>query len=170
MFVYDIFGMSIGALVIWGFLMATLLHFFFNYLKLKRTPQLLSSALILFISYFTSDMLVMSYENSSIIFGVFSLFDLVTLTLVILVAKWLSKSDGYETGTVYVFAGLAINTSLFFFMFLDTYLLENVEPWFLWYFYSYTVVIVDFIMVAALLLNKDFLRIRYTVNRMMAPS
>ncbi|WP_419146962.1 hypothetical protein [Pseudoalteromonas 'SMAR'] len=170
MFVYDIFGMSIGALVIWGFLMATLLHFFFNYLKLKRTPQLFSCALILFISYFTSDMLMMSYENPSIIFGIFSLFDLVTLVLVILMTNWFRKNDDVETGAVYVFAGLAINTSLFFAMFVDTFLLKNNEPWFLWYFYSYTVVIVDFIMVAALLLNKDFLRIRYTVNRMMAPS
>ena len=170
MLIYDLFGMSIGALVIWGFLMAVLLHSFFYVIKVKRNLQLLITSSLLFFSYYTSDFFVLTGGYQAYIYGVFALFDLLTLALILIVSRVFFKNQKIQVGVLYVIYGLAINTLLFSAMYVDTVVYENSTRWFLWYVYSYTVISVDFIMVAALLLNKDFLRIRYTVNRMMAPS
>ena len=170
MLIYDLFGMSIGALVIWGFLMAVLLHSFFYVIKVKRNLQLLITSSLLFFSYYTSDFFVLSGGFQANIYSMFAAFDLLTLVAIFIMCRFFFKNQKIQVGVLYVIYGLAINTLLFSAMYVDTVVYENTTRWFLWYFYSYTVVIVDFIMVAALLLNKDFLRIRYTVNRMMAPS
>ena len=157
MLIYDFFGMSIGALVIWGFLMASLLHLFFYILKVQKNLQLLVASILLFTSYFVSDFIIVSDSYNTAIHGIFALFDLFTLLALFLVTYTFFKDEKLEVGVLYTMIGLAVNTVMFFFMYIDTYIYENVTRWLLWYLYSYIVISVDFIMVTSLLVNKDWL-------------
>ncbi|QUI64807.1 hypothetical protein GSF04_20945 [Pseudoalteromonas sp. A22] len=168
MLIYDFFGMSIGALVIWGFLMASLLHLFFYILKVQKNLQLLLASTLLFISYFVSDFIIASDSYNTAIHGIFALFDLFTLLVLFLVAYTFFKDEKLEVGVLYTMIGLAINTVMFFSMYIDTYIYENITRWFLWYLYSYTVFFVDFIMVTSLLVNKDWLGIKWAMSRVRA--
>ena len=73
------------------------------------------------------------------------------------------KPDAYKKGHVEEIcqrlenAGLSINSILFLCMYLDIYILKNKEPWFLWDAYTYTVNLVDFIMIVVLIVDRDFL-------------
>lgn len=168
MLIYDFFGMSIGALVIWGFLMASLLHLFFYILKVQKNLQLLSASTLLFTSYFVSDFIVVSDSYNTAIHGIFALFDLFTLLALFLVSYVFFKDEKLEVGVLYTMVGLAINTVMFFFMYIDTYIYENVTRWLLWYLYSYLVISIDFIMVTSLLVNKDWLGIKWAVSKVRA--
>ncbi|NKC19954.1 hypothetical protein CWC29_014150 [Pseudoalteromonas sp. S4498] len=168
MLIYDFFGMSIGALVIWGFLMASLLHLFFYILKVQKNLQLLSASTLLFTSYFVSDFIVVSDSYNTAIHGIFALFDLFTLLALFLVSYVFFKDEKLEVGVLYTMVGLAINTVMFFFMYIDTYIYENVTRWLLWYLYSYLVISIDFIMVTSLLVNKDWLGIKWAISKVRA--
>ncbi|CAM3798753.1 hypothetical protein FX995_18585 [Pseudoalteromonas flavipulchra] len=168
MLIYDFFGMSIGALVIWGFLMATLLHLFFYILKVQKNLQLLLASTLLFISYFVSDFIIVSDSYNTAIHGIFALFDLFTLLALFLATYTFFKDEKLEVGVLYTMIGLAINTVMFFFMYIDTYIYENVTRWLLWYLYSYLVISVDFIMVTSLLVNKDWLGIKWAISKVRA--
>ncbi|ASD68439.1 hypothetical protein B1L02_16405 [Pseudoalteromonas piscicida] len=168
MLIYDFFGMSIGALVIWGFLMASLLHLFFYILKVQKNLQLLVASILLFTSYFVSDFIIVSDSYNTAIHGIFALFDLFTLLALFLVTYTFFKDEKLEVGVLYTMIGLTVNTVMFFFMYIDTYVYENVTRWLLWYLYSYIVISVDFIMVTSLLVNKDWLGIKWAISKVRA--
>ncbi|WP_235956580.1 MULTISPECIES: hypothetical protein [Pseudoalteromonas] len=148
--------------------MASLLHLFFYILKVQKNLQLLSASTLLFTSYFVSDFIVVSDSYNTAIHGIFALFDLFTLLALFLVSYVFFKDEKLEVGVLYTMVGLAINTVMFFFMYIDTYIYENVTRWLLWYLYSYLVISIDFIMVTSLLVNKDWLGIKWAISKVRA--
>ncbi|MEK0161344.1 hypothetical protein [Pseudoalteromonas piscicida] len=148
--------------------MASLLHLFFYILKVQKNLQLLVASILLFTSYFVSDFIIVSDSYNTAIHGIFALFDLFTLLALFLVTYTFFKDEKLEVGVLYTMIGLTVNTVMFFFMYIDTYVYENVTRWLLWYLYSYIVISVDFIMVTSLLVNKDWLGIKWAISKVRA--
>ncbi|MCO7199044.1 hypothetical protein [Pseudoalteromonas sp. OANN1] len=148
--------------------MASLLHLFFYILKVQKNLQLLVASTLLFTSYFVSDFIIVSDSYNTAIHGIFALFDLFTLLALFLVTYTFFKDEKLEVGVLYTMIGLTVNTVMFFFMYIDTYIYENVTRWLLWYLYSYIVISVDFIMVTSLLVNKDWLGIKWAISKVRA--
>ncbi|MDP4490325.1 MULTISPECIES: hypothetical protein [Pseudoalteromonas] len=148
--------------------MASLLHLFFYILKVQKNLQLLVASILLFTSYFVSDFIIVSDSYNTAIHGIFALFDLFTLLALFLVTYTFFKDEKLEVGVLYTMIGLTVNTVMFFFMYIDTYIYENVTRWLLWYLYSYIVISVDFIMVTSLLVNKDWLGIKWAISKVKA--
>lgn len=163
---FDYFGLSIGALVIWGFFMASLLHVSFYILAVNKNVQALACATILAISYSLSD-LTMPVNFEAIDFGVLLAYDLLTLFILIIARHFLFQQAARQPCYTYCCIGLTINALLFLAMFTDSYLLGNYEPWALWYFYSSTVNIVDLIMVSAVILNRDFIGLQLLSRKLL---
>ena len=154
MFLTDHFGLSLGALVVWGFMMA----FFFNIFLYTATPKknliLLFSSFIMFISYFSSDSFF-SWFSTTETYLHWAVWDLVTLSLILLFAKFIK--DQKPAAFYYVCTGLLVNTVLFLAIYYDIYVKYTKEPWVLWDIYSFGVNIADFVMIVALIVDRDFL-------------
>jgi hypothetical protein len=147
-------SISLGTLVIWGFLMALLFNVFMHFTKSKSDKLLLFSSFAMFFSYFISDHFWDLYNTSSV-YLVWLGYDLVTLILIYAVSNRLKLLA--SPGVFYVYIGLAINSLLFLIMHIDTKILENDDYWWLWGDYSAGVNIIDFIMIIGLIINKDYL-------------
>ncbi|SFC68255.1 hypothetical protein [Pseudoalteromonas denitrificans] len=147
---------SLGALVVWGFLMALLFNLLMKYSKSKKDSLLFFSAFIMFSSYFISDHFWDLYKVSEIYLIWFS-YDVITLIVIF----WFSKTFNLKTsfGVRYVYIGLVINSLFFLSMHIDTRVLGNAEHWWLWDLYSAGVNLIDFMMIFALILDKDYLGI-----------
>ncbi|KZN51429.1 hypothetical protein N476_13660 [Pseudoalteromonas luteoviolacea H33] len=162
---FDYFGLSIGALVIWGFFMASLLHVSFYILAVNKNVQALACASILAVSYSLSD-LTTPANFESFDFAIYFLYDVVTLAAIVLAKYLLFRNAQKQSCYVYCCTGLAINAILFLVMFIDSHLLGTKEPWALWYFYSSAVNIVDLIMVSVVILNRDFLGLQLMTRKL----
>lgn len=154
MYLTEHFGLSLGALVIWGFMMA----FFFNIFIYLATPKknivLLISSGVIFLSYFTSDYFY-SWFSTTETYLHWALWDLITLFVLGLLCK-LSKTPT-PPSFIYICIGLSVNSILFLLIYYDIYVKYNREPWFLWDIYSFGVNIVDFTMIVALIVDRDIL-------------
>ncbi|WP_223229792.1 hypothetical protein [Pseudoalteromonas piscicida] len=151
-----------------GLLDGFITTFIFYILKVQKNLQLLVASILLFTSYFVSDFIIVSDSYNTAIHGIFALFDLFTLLALFLVTYTFFKDEKLEVGVLYTMIGLTVNTVMFFFMYIDTYVYENVTRWLLWYLYSYIVISVDFIMVTSLLVNKDWLGIKWAISKVRA--
>lgn len=154
MYLTEHFGLSLGALVIWGFMMA----FFFNIFLYLATPKknlvlLLSSATIFF-SYFTSDYFF-SWFSTTETYLHWAIWDLVTLALLLII--WKFSNSPIPTAFKYLCIGLVVNSILFLMIYYDIFIKYNKEPWILWDVYSFGVNIVDFTMIVALIVDRDIL-------------
>ena len=58
---------------------------------------------------------------------------------------------------IYLIVGLIINTILFLSVYVDVEVYKNTTHWILWDVYSLGVNIVDFTMIIALIVDRDFL-------------
>ncbi|MDK1289531.1 hypothetical protein [Pseudoalteromonas umbrosa] len=161
---FDYFGLSIGALVIWGFFMASLLHVSFYILAVNKNAQALACASILAVSYGLSD-LTGSAKLESFDFAIYFFYDALTLSIIVFARFLFFKNAPKEPCYLYCCVGLIINALLFIAMFVDSHLLGTKEPWALWYFYSSTVNLVDLIMVSALILNRDFFGFQFIAKK-----
>ncbi len=52
-------------------------------------------------------------------------------------------------------------------MYYDLHITGNVNPWFLWDFYSFTVYLLDFTMIIALIVDRDILGLNALKNRFL---
>ncbi|MDP2633973.1 MULTISPECIES: hypothetical protein [unclassified Pseudoalteromonas] len=155
MYLTEHFGLSLGALVVWGFMMAFFFNLFLWFADLKRNKVLLITSFVAFISYFVSDHLFTWYETSNIYLQ-WAIYDILTLSF-ILIGAFFVKGDSNSPAYQYVVLGLIVNTLLFFFMYYDLHVVENTTPWILWDIYSFGVNIVDFTMIVALIVDRDIL-------------
>ncbi|WP_462165057.1 hypothetical protein [Pseudoalteromonas xiamenensis] len=157
-FLNEIFGLTLGALTIWGFLMAlfvnTLVHCLSNQ---KRFASIIASA-IMFISYFLADQTFFLTADSSIFLNWF-IFD--TVTIVVLVTSLKIFKQNLNVACCYVLIGLCLSTVLLLSMYIDTYINQNEQAWWLWDTYVFGGTIIDFSMIAALILNRDFLKFSF---------
>lgn len=129
----------------------------------------MSISLTIFLSYLFSDPLVITvfgfdilHSNATYIF--WCSFDLVCLLVILRLTRGANLSK--LPAKFYVIVGLTVNMLLFFSMHIDINVFMNYEPWWFWTFYSFTVNIMDVMMIIALLNNKDFLGLLKGVRAM----
>ena len=82
-------------------------------------------------------------------------FDVVTIAVIFIWRLCLGKV--IPVGFYYLIAGLCINAALFMAMHIDIIVNLNYEFWWLWMFYGFSTLIVDFIMAVVLIANKYIL-------------
>ena len=163
MYLTEHFGLSLGALVIWGFMMA----FFFNIFVYLATPKknaiLLASSCIIFLSYFTSDYFFSWFSTTETYFH-WAMWDIITLFFLGLLWKFVKSP--IPPSFIYVCTGLMVNSCLFLLIYNDIYIQYNKEPWILWDIYSFGVNIIDFTMIVALIVDRDilgFIKLKHVV-------
>ena len=153
-------GQSIGAFILWGFLMAFLYTLVSKINKKdKGTTHL---AFIMMTSYFLSAFL--DYETVTLID--WATYDVLTIGVIIVWGVLIKKPK--PIAFMYLIVGLSINACLFFAMYYDIYVLEQTEVWWLWTLYAIGINVVDLLMVLVLIINKDFLGLVWVCNQVKA--
>lgn len=155
MFLTEFFGFfSLSAFANWGFLMAFFFNTFVYSLGIKRDTTLLLSSLIMMVSYSLSDYFFtwLSIENS--LYLDWALYDYATITALFLAYAGFKRTT---SSFLYIIVGLMTNSLLSLCMYLDMYVNNNREPWILWDIYTFSVNIIDFIMIVVLIVDRDFL-------------
>nr|WP_231612971.1 MULTISPECIES: hypothetical protein [unclassified Pseudoalteromonas] len=166
MFITEFFGLfSLSAFATWGFLMAFFFNVFVFALDIKRKTTLLLSSFIMMVSYSASDYLFtwLSIENSVYLDWV--LYDYATIFALFLTYSFFGKTT---RSFIYIIIGLFINSTLSLSIYNDLYLNGNREPWFLWDLYTFGVNIIDFIMIIALIVDRDFLGFHKLKNKILS--
>ncbi|RZD21884.1 hypothetical protein [Pseudoalteromonas sp. MEBiC 03485] len=146
---------SLSAMSAWGFLMA----FFFNIFvycidENKRKTTLLLSSFIMMLSYLGGDYFFNWLTYTATTFLDWALYDLATLTFLAVSFYFVKRTT---PSFIYLIVGLIINTVLFLAVYLDVEVYKNTTHWILWDIYSIGVNIVDFTMIIALIVDRDFL-------------
>ncbi|MEM6509422.1 MAG: hypothetical protein AAF644_08020 [Pseudomonadota bacterium] len=146
---------SLSAMSAWGFLMA----FFFNIFvycidENKRKTTLLISSFIMMFSYLAGDYFFNWITYTATTFLDWALYDLATLTFLAISFYFVRR---ITPSFIYLIAGLIINTILFLSVYVDVEVYQNTTHWILWDVYSIGVNIVDFTMIIALIVDRDFL-------------
>ncbi|MGO2373198.1 MAG: hypothetical protein ACTH5C_12670 [Pseudoalteromonas prydzensis] len=155
MYLTEHFGLSLGALVIWGFMMAFFFNIFLYFATPKKSACLLFTSFIMFASYFSSDSFF-SWFSTTETYLHWALWDIATFVIIlcfVLFNKPMHKPPAYY----YVAIGLILNSILFLLIYYDIYIKYNKDPWLLWDIYSFGVNIVDFTMIVALIVDRDIL-------------
>ena len=162
-------SLYLASLVMWSFLMA----FLYNLVKKSAIPNsdgvLMWMSLAIFLSYLFSDPLLSLSIGVDIIYSIngyliWAVNDLVILFIILFISR--GRTVQSYPAKLYVIVGLTVNMLLFFSMHIDINVFRNFEPWWFWTFYSFTVNIMDVMMVIALLTNKDFLGLLKGVRAM----
>ncbi|MEM5547864.1 hypothetical protein [Pseudoalteromonas fuliginea] len=155
MILTEFFGLfSLSAFSMWGFLMTFFFNVFVYSLDVKRGTTLLLSSFIMMISYTLSDYFYTWLSMRDSIYLDWALYDVATIAALICIYKIIDKTT---PSFLYLIIGLSINSIFFFCMYLDIYIFENKEPWFLWDVYTYTVNFIDLVMIVVLIVDRDFL-------------
>ena len=163
MLLTEFFGLfSLSAFLMWGFLMAFLFNVFVYTLDVKRKTTLLLSSFIMMVSYTLSDLVFtwLSIKNS--IYLDWAIYDIVTILALIFAHKAIRITT---PSFLYLVTGLSINSTFFFCMYLDIYILKNKEPWLFWEVYTYTVNFIDLVMIVVLIIDRDFLGLHKLKNK-----
>ncbi|NOU52702.1 hypothetical protein HG263_19535 [Pseudoalteromonas sp. JBTF-M23] len=142
-------------IVVLGFILAFIFNLSFFLLKLSQNSSLVFSSCVMAASYFLSNHFFDIILDTSFQYLIWLAFDLVTILLIWLPHKVLKLR--FSTASIYVFLGLSINSVLFLLMHMDISLLVNRQHWWFWTTYSILINVFDLMMVAALILNRDFL-------------
>jgi hypothetical protein len=147
---------TLAALVVWGFLMAFLFNVLMRITTDKKDDFLLFTSFVIFLSYFISDHLF-TLSDPKDVYLTWFIYDVITLGVIL--SYTLFYKCKRSIGVIYVYIGLAVNSCLFLAMYVDIVVMSNRESWWLWTVYSAGVVLFDFMMIFALILNKDYLGI-----------
>ena len=171
MLLQDLFGLfSLSAFFMWGFLMAFFFNVFIYTIGLKKGTTLLFSSFVMMCSYTLSDYFLtwLSLKNS--LYLNFALYDIATIFALILVYKIVKKTT---SSFLYLVLGLSINTILFLLMHVDSEIYENTHYWWFWEVYIYTVNLIDFTMIVALIVDRDILglhKLKNKIGKLLNPS
>jgi len=171
MFLQELFGLfSLSAFFMWGFLMAFFFNVFVYSIGLKKGTTLLLSSFVMMCSYTLSDYFFtwLSFKNS--FYLNFALYDIATITALLCLYKIVKKTT---PSFLYLILGLSINTIFFLLMHIDLIIYENKEQWWLWDAYIYSVNLIDFIMIVALIVDRDILglhKLRNTIRTLLNPT
>lgn len=154
----DNLALTMGTLVVWGFLMAFLYNVFMRVISEKDDNAVVWASFVMFISYYSSD-LFHDLSAGTEIYLTWFIYDLVTLLLITLPIFLLKGVFNLHTTSTlrYLFIGLTINALLFGAMYVDAHLFKNTEHWVLWSLYSFGVNSVDYAMIITLIVGKDWL-------------
>jgi hypothetical protein len=105
----------------------------------------------------------LSIENS--LYLDWALYDFATIAALCSVYFLIKKTT---PSFFYVINGLFINSILSLCMYSDMYLSSNREPWFLWDLYTFGVNTIDLLMVAALIIDRDFLGLHILKSKLVS--
>ena len=153
----DNLAITMGTLVVWGFLMAFLFNVFMRVVSAKTDNYLVWISGAMGLSYYFSD-LSFDLGTGSEIYLIWFLYDLLTLAVVLFPLLLRSRLGlVIKPASVYIFIGLIVNAILFLAMYVDINVLDNKEPWMLWSIYSFTVNVVDYAMIITLIVGRDWL-------------
>ncbi len=140
--------------------LAFLLNSFFYVSGISKNISLLITSAVMAASYFTSnhflDLTVTYRENMYLTWIV---YDAVTVALILSLNRICKQH--LCTASKYVITGLALNALLCLLIHIDLRVLLNRDPWWFWYFYTLAINTIDVIMVAALILDRDFLGVKF---------
>ena len=155
MILTELFGLfSLSAFTMWAFLMTFFFNVFVYSLGIKKGTTLLLSSFIMMISYTLSDYFYTWLSMRDSIYLDWALYDVITITALACIYRIFGKTT---PSFLYLIVGLTVNSTFFFSMYLDIYIFENKKAWFLWDAYTYTVNLIDFIMIVVLIIDRDFL-------------
>ena len=155
MFLAEFFGLfSLSAFSMWAFLMAFFFNIFVYSLDVKRDTTLLLSSFIMMISYTATDYIFtwLSYYDTT--YFDWAIYDLSTILCLAIAFLFIKKTT---PSFLYLLIGLSVNSIFFLLMYLDVYINKNLESWWFWSVYQFSVNIIDFLMVVALIVDRDFL-------------
>ena len=147
-------GLHFDTIIVLGMLMAFLLNLFFYVSELNQDKSLVITSFFMAVSYFSSNHFIELESSNTNLYIEWFVYDLVTLIFILVSHRFLSKTS---TAAKYIYAGLIINSLLYALIHIDLIVLWNREVWWFWTFYSIGVNVVDFLMIVALITNKDFL-------------
>ncbi|CAM4081854.1 hypothetical protein [Pseudoalteromonas byunsanensis] len=155
-------------IILLGLILAFVFNLSFRVLNIIKNDSLVITAGIIATSYFLSNHFLSEILAATYPYFILFLSDLLTVSAIVLLHKLFSlvPSRAYW----YVIFGLSMNGLLFFAMHIDRFVLENSEPWWFWTVYSVSVNFLDLMMVAVLILNRDFLFIGSLLNKIKALS
>lgn len=143
--------------------LAFLLNAFFYISSISKNLSLLITSTVMAMSYFTSNHFIDLSASRENIYISWILYDILTILLIISLNK-LTKQK-YCCAAKYTIIGLTLNAILFLLIHIDLRILDNREPWWFWYFYTLAINTIDVIMVAVLILDRDFLCVKFFKNR-----
>jgi len=149
----------------WAFLMTFFFNVFVYSLDVKRGTTLLLSSFIMMISYTLSDYFYTWLSMRDSIYLDWALYDVITIAALTCIYRVIGKTT---PSFLYLIVGLSINSTFFFCMYLDIYIFENKEPWFLWDVYTYTVNFIDLVMIVVLIIDRDFLGLHKLNNKLFS--
>jgi len=147
-------SITLAALVVWGFLMGFLFNALMWFTKNKKDSLLLFTSFVMFMSYFISDH-IYQLDLSNYVYITWFFFDIGTL--LIIAYFYVKFKLPVSVGVKYTTLGLCINSILFLSIHIDIVVMETTQRWWLWSAYSAGVNIIDFMMIFALILNRDYL-------------
>ncbi|WP_166420890.1 hypothetical protein [Pseudoalteromonas sp. Z1A8] len=165
MFLTEFFGLfSLSAFVMWAFLMAFFFNIFVYSLGVKRKTTLLLSSFVMMVSYTATDYFYtwLSYYQTTYLD--WALHDIVTVSCLVALFFVIKKTT---PSFLYLLIGLFINTTFFILMYLDVYFYENLEPWWFWSLYQFTINIIDILMVVSLIVDRDFLGLHMVKSKLI---
>ncbi len=166
MFLTEFFGFfSLSALVMWGFLMAFFFNIFIYFLDIKRNTTLLLSSFIMMVSYSTSDYFFTWLSIGTSVYLDWALYDYATVAILVGSYFALRKTT---SSFLYIIIGLIINSIFSLLMHLDIYVYNNKDSWLFWNIYSFTVNIIDLLMIVALIVDRDFLGLHKIKNKILS--
>jgi len=137
--------------------LAFLLNAFFYVSSISKNISLLITSFLMAASYFTSNHFIDLSASTENLYVSWIFYDAVTIVLILLTNK-LFKQQLCIAGR-YVLVGLSVNALLCLLLHIDLWVLYNREAWWFWYFYTLAINTIDVVMVAALILDRDFLGI-----------
>ena len=150
----DNLAITMGTLVVWGFLMAFCLNVFLRVISATKDNYLVFVGLVMFLSYYFSD-LFHDLNAGPEIYLTWFVYDIGTLIAVLSPLAFFRLR--IRAPIIYIYIGLVINAILFLAMYIDMYILSTSEPWMLWHIYSFTVNVIDYGMIVTLIIGKDWL-------------
>ncbi|MEZ7491795.1 hypothetical protein R0J93_13025 [Pseudoalteromonas sp. SIMBA_148] len=166
MILTELFGLfSLSAFTMWAFLMTFFFNVFVYSLDVKRGTTLLLSSFVMMISYTLSDYFYTWLSMRDSIYLDWALYDVITIAALACIYRFFGKTT---PSFLYLIVGLSINSTFFFCMYLDIYIFENKKAWFLWDAYTYTVNLMDLIMIVALIVDRDFLGLHKLKNKILS--
>lgn len=152
-------GLHFDTIIVLGMVLAFLLNAFFYVSGISKNTSLLATSFMMAASYFTSNHFINLSADHTDIYLSWILYDVVTIGLILGVNKLLTQK--LCVAAYYIILGLVLNATLCAVLHVDLRVLLNREPWWFWYFYTLSINIIDVCMVAALIINRDYLRLNF---------
>lgn len=140
-----------------------MLNAFFYVSNINKNISLLITSFLMAASYFTSNHFIDLSASRYYQYLSWIAYDALTILLIVMANRILKER--LCLAAKYAVVGLSLNALLCLLIHIDLRVLVNREPWWFWYFYTLAINTIDVIMVAALILDRDFLGVKFIKHR-----